>query len=100
MKTLDDLGDLQDRRVLVRVDFNVPLDARGAITDDARIRGALPTLKELRDKGARLVLMSHLGRPKGRDPKLSVRPAAERAGELLGVDVAVADDFGDVPADA
>jgi phosphoglycerate kinase len=99
MKTLDDL-DVGGKRVLVRVDFNVPLDANGAITDDSRIRGALPTLKELRDKGARLVLMSHLGRPKGRDPKLSVRPAAERAGELLGEPVVVADDFADVPGDA
>src|SRR6476661_1952217 len=100
MRTLDDLGDLEGKRVLVRVDFNVPLDGDGAITDDARIRGALPTLRELRDKGARLVLLSHLGRPKGRDAKLSLKPAADRAGELLGEDVVLADDFGDVPADA
>ena len=98
MKTLDDL-DVSGRRVLVRVDFNVPL-SDGAITDDARIQGALPTLKELRSKGARLVLLSHLGRPKGRDPKLSLKPAADRAAELLGEPVVLADDFGDVPADA
>src|SRR4051812_26847592 len=100
MRTIDDLGDLEGKRALVRVDFNVPLGPDGAITDDARIRAALPTLKELREKGARLVLLSHLGRPKGRDPKLSVRPAADRAAELLGEPVALADDFDDVPPDA
>ncbi|MEA2295214.1 MAG: phosphoglycerate kinase [Solirubrobacteraceae bacterium] len=100
MKTLEDLGDVDGKRALVRVDFNVPLDGDGRITDDARIRAALPTLRELRDKGARLVLLSHLGRPKGRDPKLSLRPAAERAGELLGTEVVLADDFDDVPDDA
>src|SRR3954453_2534752 len=99
MRTLDDL-DVSGRRVLVRVDFNVPLGPDGAITDDARIRAALPTLKELRSKGARLVLLSHLGRPKGRDPKLSVKPAADRAAELMGEPVVLADDFDDVPADA
>jgi phosphoglycerate kinase len=99
MKTLDDL-DVEGKRVLVRVDFNVPLDQDGAITDDARIRAALPTLRELRDKGARLVLLSHLGRPKGRDPKLSLKPAAERAGELLGEDVVLCSDLDDVPSDA
>jgi len=79
VKTLDDLGDVASRRVLVRCDFNVPLDGAGAITDDTRIRAAEPTLEELRTKGARLVLASHLGRPKGApDPKLSLRPVAER----------------------
>src|SRR5919199_290061 len=90
MRTLDDLDDVGGKRVLVRVDFNVPLDQDGAITDDARIRGALPTLRELRDKGARLVLLSHLGRPKGRDAAFSLRPAAERAAELLGEEVVLA----------
>jgi len=93
MRTLDDLGDLEGKRALVRVDFNVPLDGEGRITDDARIQAALPTLRELRSKGARLVLLSHLGRPKGRDPKLSVTAAAKRLAELLDEPVAVADDL-------
>src|SRR3954471_6710219 len=80
MRTLDDLGDVAGRRVLVRVDFNVPLED-GRITDDTRIRAAAPTLDELRGKGARLVLVSHLGRPKGEhDPKLSLKPVAEHLG--------------------
>ncbi|HEV2786129.1 MAG TPA: phosphoglycerate kinase [Solirubrobacteraceae bacterium] len=95
MRTLDDL-DVDGKRVLVRVDFNVPLDGDGNITDDARIRAALPTLEELRENGARLVLMSHLGRPKAREPELSLRPAAERLSDLLGVEVQLADDLGDV----
>ena len=77
MRTLDDL-DVEGKRVLVRVDFNVPLDG-DRITDDARIRAALPTLRELRSKGAAgLILLTHLGRPKGRDEKFSLRPAAQR----------------------
>ena len=91
MRTLDSLGDVAGERVLVRVDFNVPLDkATGEITDDARIRAALPTLGELRDRGAKLVLAAHLGRPKDREPELSLRPAAERLGELLGAQVQLA----------
>ena len=83
MRTLDDL-DVAGKAVVVRVDFNVPLDD-GAITDDARIQAALPTLRELREEGAeRLVLLAHLGRPKGRDPELSLAPVAARLGELLG----------------
>jgi phosphoglycerate kinase len=96
VRTLDDL-DVDGKRVLVRVDFNVPLDSEQNITDDARIRGALPTLEELRGKGARLVLLSHLGRPKGRDPKLSLKPAAERLSDLLGEPVELADDLDGVP---
>ena len=96
MRTLDDL-EVEGKRVLVRVDFNVPLDDRQRITDDARIKGALPTLRELREKGARLVLLSHLGRPKDREPELSLRPAAERLGELIGEDVALAEDLENVP---
>jgi phosphoglycerate kinase len=96
VRTLDDL-DVDGKRALVRVDFNVPLDSEQNITDDARIRAALPTLKELREKGARLVLLSHLGRPKGRDAKLSLKPAAERLSDLLGEPVELAHDLDSVP---
>jgi phosphoglycerate kinase len=97
MRTLDGLG-VEGKRVLVRVDFNVPLDERGTITDDSRIRAALPTLRELREKGAaRLLLLAHLGRPKDREPEFSLRPVAERLGELLGVEVQFAPDLDHVP---
>jgi phosphoglycerate kinase len=96
MRSIEDLGDLDGKRVLVRVDFNVPLDD-GRITDDVRIRAALPTLERLRGRGARLVLTSHLGRPKDRDPALSLRPVAERLTELLGIDVELAPDLDHVP---
>jgi phosphoglycerate kinase len=82
-KTVRDLDVREGMPVLVRVDFNVPLD-NGRVTDDARIRAALPTINELRGRGAALVLCSHLGRPKGRDPELSLRPVSERLGELIG----------------
>jgi phosphoglycerate kinase len=95
VRTLEDL-DVEGKRVLVRVDFNVPLGEDGTITDDSRIRGALPTLKELREKGARLVLMSHLGRPKGVDPKFSLKPAADRLSDLLETHVELADDLDNV----
>jgi phosphoglycerate kinase len=96
MRTIDDLGSVDGKRILVRVDFNVPLDD-ARITDDTRIRAALPTLELLRERGARLVLVSHLGRPKDRDPSKSLRPVAERLSELLGTDVAVAEDLDHVP---
>jgi phosphoglycerate kinase len=88
VRTLDDL-DVAGKRVLVRVDFNVPLDGP-RIADDARIRAALPTLRELRGRGARLVLAAHLGRPKGPEPKFSLRPVAKRLEELLGEPVVLA----------
>jgi phosphoglycerate kinase len=96
VRTLEDL-DVEGKRVLVRVDFNVPLDEEGNITDDSRIRAAVPTLRELRERGARLLLAAHLGRPKGRDEKLSLRPAAERLSELLGEEVALAPSLDEVP---
>jgi phosphoglycerate kinase len=89
LRTLQDLGNLDGKRVLVRVDFNVPLH-EGEITDDTRIRAALPTVAELRRRGARLILLSHLGRPKDREPELSMRPAANRLAELTAADVTLA----------
>lgn len=96
LRTLADLGDLAGRRVLVRVDFNVPLDG-GAVADDTRIRLAIPTLDELRDRGARLLLVAHLGRPIGRDPQWSLRPVADHLGALLGEDVLLAESLDEVP---
>ena len=92
MKTIDSLGDLRGKRVLVRSDFNVPLDGT-TITDDGRIRAAIPTLKALLDGGARVVVTAHLGRPKGEpEAKYSLAPVAARLGELLGQPVALAQD--------
>ncbi len=92
MSTIDDLGDLRGKRVLVRSDLNVPLDGQ-TITDDGRVRASLPTLQELLGKGARAVVVAHLGRPKGApDPRYSLAPVAARLGELLGQEVAFATD--------
>ncbi|HZT78816.1 MAG TPA: phosphoglycerate kinase [Gemmataceae bacterium] len=86
-KTLADLKDLRGKRVLIRVDFNVPLDAQGNITNDRRIRAALPTIRSVLDAGAAAIVMSHLGRPKG-DPKkdaaFKMDKVAERLQQLLG----------------
>ena len=97
LRTLDGLGEIAGQRVLVRVDFNVPFDDGGAITDDSRIRLALPTLAALRERGARLLLVSHLGRPKGPDPQWSLRPVAEHLGALTGDEVALAPGLDEVP---
>jgi len=92
MKTIDDLGDLRGKRVVIRCDFNVPLDG-DIITDDGRIRAALPTLRKLLDGGARVMVLAHLGRPKGEvNPKYSLAPVAKRLGELLGKNVPLASD--------
>ena len=92
MKTIEDLGDLRGKRVLVRSDFNVPLDGT-TITDDGRIRAALPTLTALLDAGARVIVTAHLGRPKGApEAKYSLAPVAARLAELLGRPVALAED--------
>ena len=92
MATIDELGDLRGKRVLVRSDLNVPLDG-GAITDDGRIRASLPTIETLTGQGARVVVVAHLGRPKGTpDPAYSLAVVAHRLGELLGAEVAFATD--------
>ena len=92
MKSVSDPGDLAGKRVLIRCDFNVPLDGT-TITDDGRIRAALPTLSALLNAGAKVMVLAHLGRPKGEvNPKYSLAPAAARLGELLGTDVVLARD--------
>src|SRR5918998_4320883 len=85
-KTLRDLRVERGMPVLVRVDFNVPLKD-GRVTDDARIRAALPAVEQLREAGARVILCSHLGRPKGADPATSLKPVSDRLGELVGARV-------------
>lgn len=90
-KTIEDI-DVTGKRVLARVDFNVPQDDAGAITDDTRIVAALPTIKYLIEHGARTILVSHLGRPKGVTPKYTLAPVAARLSELLGKTVALLPD--------
>jgi len=91
MRFIEDL-DVRGKTVFVRADFNVPLDERGDIRNDTRIRASLPTIRFLLDRGARLILSSHLGRPKKPDPSASLRPIAARLAELLGREVAMAPD--------
>ena len=92
MRSIREIG-LKDQRVLMRVDFNVPMDKEGNITDDARITAAIPTIQYISEQGARLILMSHLGRPDGqRSEKYSLKPVAVHLSELLQKEVKMADD--------
>ncbi|MDY2941589.1 MAG: phosphoglycerate kinase [Varibaculum sp.] len=100
MRNIDSLGDLKGKKVLVRSDFNVPLKD-GVITDDGRIKAALPTLQTLIDAGARVVIMAHLGRPKGEvKPEFSLAPVAKRLGELIDAPVTLAKDVTGTDAQA
>ena len=92
MATIDSY-DFKGKRAIVRVDFNVPLDENGKITDDTRIRGALPTLKKVLADGGSLVIMSHMGKPKGKvNPKFSLSQIVDAVSEKLGVPVKFAPD--------
>ena len=92
VKTIDDL-DLRGKRTFVRVDFNVPLDSDGTVTDETRIDAALPTIKKLHEKGAKIILASHLGRPKGeRNQSMSLSPVAPLLAKKLGLPVLFLDD--------
>ena len=85
--------DPAGKRVLMRVDFNVPLNDEGNITDDTRITAAIPSIEHLTNAGGKVILMSHLGRPKGeKNPKYSLKPAADRLGELISAPVKFAED--------
>ena len=87
-KSIKDLGDIQGKRALVRVDINVPLDADKNVTDDTRIQAILPTVQFLKDKGAKIILMAHLGRPKGeRNPEFTLEPVAKYLSKVLGEEV-------------
>ncbi len=100
-KSIADL-DPRGKAVLIRVDFNVPQDDSGAITDDRRIKMALPTIRSILDRGGKAILMSHLGRPagKGLEPAFSLAPVAKRLGELLGTSVMLASDTGGADSQA
>lgn len=87
-KSIKDLGDIKGKRALVRVDINVPLDENKNVTDDTRIQAILPTVNFLKDKGAKIILMAHLGRPKGEvNPEFSLSPVAKKLSEILGEEV-------------
>src|SRR5437016_6518923 len=97
IRTLDE-ADLRGKRVLLRVDLNVPLED-GKVGDLTRIERAAPTIREIADKGGKVILLSHFGRPKGRDPKESLRPVAAEVARVIGRPVAFADDCIGAPAE-
>jgi len=97
-KSIKDLGDIKGKKALVRVDVNVPLDADKNVTDDTRIQAILPTLNFLKEKGAKIILMAHLGRPKGeKNPEFSLLPVAKYMSKLLGEEVMFIPDVKDAP---
>ena len=96
-RTLDDAGDLRGKRVLVRVDLNVPVE-NGRVTDATRIERVLPTIREIADGGGKVILLAHFGRPKGRDPKASLKPIAEALSGRMGKPVGFSDDCVGEPA--
>ena len=96
MKTLKDIPDLTGKKIIVRVDFNVPLDDEGNVRNDKRIRHAIPTIKYLLDAGVtQIILMSHVGRPKNKEPNLKTDKIAAHLSELLGEEVKKVDDWGE-----
>ena len=97
-KSVKDLGDIQGKKALMRVDINVPLDENKNVTDDTRIQAILPTLNFLKDKGAKIILMAHLGRPKGeKNPEFTLAPVAKYMSNLLGEEVMFIPDVTDAP---
>lgn len=97
-KSIKDLGDIKGKKALVRVDINVPLDADKNVTDDTRIQAIMPTLNYLKDKGAKIILMAHLGRPKGeKNPEFTLAPVAKYLSKVLGEDVMFIPDVADAP---
>src|SRR5580704_7321869 len=96
-RTLDQ-ADLRGKRVLVRVDLNVPMES-GRVTDATRLERIVPTIREIADKGGKAILLSHFGRPKGRDPKQSLKPVAAALANIIGRPVAFAEDCVGPPAE-
>ena len=97
-KSIKDLVDIQGKKALVRVDINVPLDADKNVTDDTRIQAILPTLNLLKEKGAKIILMAHLGRPKGeKNPEFTLAPVAKYMSKILGEEVMFIPDVADAP---
>ena len=90
MMVVDEIGEWRGKRVLLRADFNVPLDTERQITEDFRIQAVLPTIRLLSESGGRVILMSHLGRPSGFDPALSLKPVAEALSKMLSKPVLLA----------